>query len=83
MKRGKVSSLMYSTIEYFLQFAKKFWRINSSIKCFTYAEERLAERSKARVCEILLNSNMLRLTYPVEHAFETAWPLKKYLKKPV
>ena len=44
------------------------------------AEERLAERSKARVCKILLNSNMLRLTYPVEHAFETAWPLKKYLK---
>ena len=44
------------------------------------AEERLAERSKARVCKILLNSNMLRLTYPVEHAFETAWTLKKYLK---
>ena len=40
----------------------------------------LAVRSRARVCKILLNSNMLCLTYPVEHAFETAWPLKKYLK---
>ena len=32
----------------------------------------LAVRSRAHVCKILLNSNMLRLTYPVEHEFETA-----------
>ena len=40
----------------------------------------LAVQSRAHVCKILLNSNMLRLTYPVEHEFETSLPPLNVLK---
>ena len=62
----------YNCIALFLKDGSQ--HINTeSYDCGSSKSEETVQ-SRAHFCKILLNSNMLRLTYPVENEFETALP---------